>query len=117
LPEQVREHARCLRTDGVRWVVAILHDGVDWWPTGGRQYAIRSRTMRISDVCRGWIDDVDLVLGGNMPADWTGQLQGVPAGHAGFFAANALIVHLPPSPERPEIRGCPFDPGETRNFS
>lgn len=105
-PERVRDHTRSLRAEGARWVVAILHDGVDWWPERqGDTYAIRSRATRISDVCRGWVDEVDLVLGGHMPADWIGQLQGVPAGHAGFFAASALVVDLPPPPDGPVIRG------------
>jgi len=30
--ERVGPLARELRSQGARWVVAILHDGVDWWP-------------------------------------------------------------------------------------
>jgi hypothetical protein len=43
-PRRVGPLARELRSEGARWVVAILHDGVDWWPNlelvpdaGGRE--------------------------------------------------------------------------------
>ena len=31
-PDRVGQLAAQLRARGARWVVAILHDGVDWWP-------------------------------------------------------------------------------------
>jgi 2',3'-cyclic-nucleotide 2'-phosphodiesterase (5'-nucleotidase family) len=34
-PQRVVALAEDLRRDGARWVVALLHDGVTWWPSGG----------------------------------------------------------------------------------
>src|SRR4051794_3547514 len=33
-PERVVALADQMRRDGARWVVALLHDGVTWWPSG-----------------------------------------------------------------------------------
>jgi 2',3'-cyclic-nucleotide 2'-phosphodiesterase (5'-nucleotidase family) len=104
-PERVREHAADLRRHGARWVVAILHDGVDWWPDERDGRSVRHRAERLTSVSRDWVDQVDLVLGGHVPVDWSGSLNGVPAGHAGFFAATALLVDLEAPPAPPAIRG------------
>jgi len=53
--DRVRALARDLRRDGARWVVGLLHDGVEWWPSdeaGGAPIATRSE--RREAVARPW---------------------------------------------------------------
>jgi 2',3'-cyclic-nucleotide 2'-phosphodiesterase (5'-nucleotidase family) len=99
--------ARELRDQGARWVVAILHDGVDWWPDldpGGPP--TRARAERLAATTRPWAGEVDLVIGGHVPDGWVGELAGTPAGHAHVFAASVLIVDLPgQGASRPVVRG------------
>jgi hypothetical protein len=105
--ERVGPLARELRTAGARWVVAILHDGVDWWPVldpGGP--ATRSRSQRLAAVAGPWAGQVDLIVGGHVPDAWAGELAGTPAGHAHVFAASVLVVDLPGQDRAgPAVRG------------
>jgi 2',3'-cyclic-nucleotide 2'-phosphodiesterase (5'-nucleotidase family) len=94
--DRVAPLARELRTQGARWVVAVLHDGVDWWPSpepGGP--ATRARAGRLADVAQPWAEAVDLVVGGHVPDGWVGELAGTPAGHAHVFADSVLVIDLP----------------------
>ena len=94
--ERVEPLARDLRGRGARWVVAVLHDGVDWWPNlepGGP--ATFARAERLADVARPWAGAVDLVVGGHVPDGWVGELAGTPAGHAHVFADSVLVADLP----------------------
>ena len=94
--DRVAPLARELRTQGARWVVAMLHDGVDWWPSpepGGP--ATRARAGRLADVAQPWAEAVDLVVGGHVPDGWVGELAGTPAGHAHVFADSVLVIDLP----------------------
>jgi 2',3'-cyclic-nucleotide 2'-phosphodiesterase (5'-nucleotidase family) len=105
--ERVGPLARELRTKGARWVVATLHDGVDWWPnldSGGPP--TRARPARLADVAHPWAAEVDLIIGGHVPDAWVGELAGTPAGHAHVFAASVLVVDLPAEAgARPVVRG------------
>jgi 2',3'-cyclic-nucleotide 2'-phosphodiesterase (5'-nucleotidase family) len=105
--ERVGPLARELRSRGARWVVAILHDGVDWWPDlepGGP--ATRARAERLADTARPWAGEVDLIVGGHVPDGWVGELAGTPAGHAHVFAASVLVIDLPADEgARPAVRG------------
>src|SRR5215217_8112023 len=67
--------ARALRRDGARWVVALLHDGVEWWPQGR---GIVTRSTRLEGVVRHWAHEVDLILGGHNFGAWSGTLGGTP---------------------------------------
>jgi hypothetical protein len=94
--ERVEPLARDLRGQGARWVVAVLHDGVDWWPNlepGGPPTLARAE--RLADVARPWAGAVDLIVGGHVPDGWVGELAGTPAGHAHVFADSVLVVDLP----------------------
>ena len=94
--ERVAPLARELRGQGARWVVAILHDGVDWWPNpepGGPP--TRARADRLGEVARPWAETVDLIVGGHVPDGWVGELGGTPAGHAHVFADSVLVIDLP----------------------
>src|SRR5919108_2037646 len=97
-PERVGSLARELREEGARWVVALLHDGVDWWPDG----PIGTRCDRLTAVAEPWAAQVDLILGGHTQAEWVGALGGTPAGHAHPYAASVLVVDLL---TRPIVRG------------
>jgi hypothetical protein len=102
-PERVAVHARELGAAGARWVVALLHEGVTWWPAdepGGEPIATRSD--HLDAVARPWAAHVDLVLGGHNFGCWTGTLGGRPAGEPHLFAASLVVVDLG---ERPVVRG------------
>jgi 2',3'-cyclic-nucleotide 2'-phosphodiesterase (5'-nucleotidase family) len=106
-PERVGPLARELRSQGARWVVAILHDGVDWWPNlepdGPATWA---RSERLAGVARPWATEVDLIVGGHVPDAWVGELAGTPAGHAHVFAASGVAIDLPGQEgSRPVVRG------------
>jgi hypothetical protein len=90
-PEQVVEHARELRAAGADWVVALLHDGVAWWPAGD---GIATRADRLESVVRPWAAAVDVIAGGHDFGAWTGELAGCPAGEPYLFAAAALVIDL-----------------------
>jgi len=106
-PERVGPLAGELRAQGARWVVAILHDGVDWWPNpdpGGPP--TRSRSERLAALAAPWANQVDLVVGGHVPDAWVGELAGTAAGHAHVFAASVVVVDLPGQVgSRPLVRG------------
>jgi 2',3'-cyclic-nucleotide 2'-phosphodiesterase (5'-nucleotidase family) len=105
--ERMEPLARDLRRQGARWVVAVLHDGVDWWPNlepGGPP--TRARAERLAEVVRPWAGTVDLIVGGHVPDGWVGELAGTPAGHAHVFADSVLVVDLPAQErERAVVRG------------
>jgi 2',3'-cyclic-nucleotide 2'-phosphodiesterase (5'-nucleotidase family) len=104
---RVEPMARDLRHQGARWVVAVLHDGVDWWPNlepGGPPTLARAE--RLAGVARPWAGAVDLVVGGHVPDGWAGELAGTPAGHAHVFADSVLVVDLPGNDQaRAVVRG------------
>jgi 2',3'-cyclic-nucleotide 2'-phosphodiesterase (5'-nucleotidase family) len=88
---RVPELARELRADGARWVVALLHDGVEWWPSGR---GIATRSERIEALVRPWAADVDLILGGHNFGAWTGTLAGTPFAQPYLFASAVAVAEL-----------------------
>jgi hypothetical protein len=90
-PERVPELARALRADGARWVVALLHDGVEWWPAGA---SVATRKDRLEALVRPWAAAVDLILCGHNFAGWAGTLAGTPAGQPHVFAGSAVVAEL-----------------------
>nr|WP_161556630.1 metallophosphoesterase [Micromonospora acroterricola] len=104
-PHRVAELSADLRADGARWVVVLLHDGVDWWPQQPDAAVVGARTERLTTLTEPWITSVDLVLGGHTPASWIGTLGGVPFGHPHIFAASVLVVDLPSNGGRADVRG------------
>jgi hypothetical protein len=87
--------ARALRRDGARWVVALLHDGVEWWPSG---VGIATRSDRLQVAASPWAAHVDLVLAGHNFGTWAGTLDGTPAVEPHLFAAPVGVVDLAPEP-------------------
>lgn len=105
-PDRVEALARELREQGARWVAALLHDGVEWWPSGGQGGPpIRTRSDRLDGLARPWARHVDLVLCGHNLCGWVGELGGTPAGHAYVYASSVLVVDVAPPPNRPVVRG------------
>jgi 2',3'-cyclic-nucleotide 2'-phosphodiesterase (5'-nucleotidase family) len=88
---RVGDLADGLRRDGARWVVALLHDGVDWWPSGG---GIATRSDRLEALVRPWAADVDLILAGHNFGAWTGTLAGTPAAEPYLFASSVVVAEL-----------------------
>jgi hypothetical protein len=95
-PQRAAAHARELRAAGARWVVALLHDGVEWWPLGpvGGGPPVGTRSTRLDAVARPWAEHVDLVLGGHNFASWTGALAGTPAAEPHVFGTTLAVVDL-----------------------
>lgn len=101
-PERIGPLARELRNAGARWVVALLHDGVEWWPSDEDGQPIGTRADRLEAVARPWAAEVDLILGGHNFGAWTGRLALTPAGEPHLFASSVLVVDLA---DRPVVRG------------
>jgi hypothetical protein len=112
---RVPEHARALRRDGARWVVALLHDGVSWWPSDG---GVATRQDRLDAAAAPWAASVDLILGGHNFAAWTGTIAGTPAGEPHLFAGSVLVAELGDEVtirgvyRVPPVRGRPTAAGE-----
>lgn len=87
----VRAAATHLRADGAQWVLALQHDGVDWWPDGSGATVSSQRWTR---EARRWSGSVDAVFGGHTFGAWCGSLGAAAVGHAHPFAQSALIVDL-----------------------
>jgi hypothetical protein len=94
---RVGELAGELRRDGARWVVALLHDGVEWWPSDDSP-PIATRSERLEAVARPWAGDVDLILAGHNFGTWVGTLAGTPAAEPHLFAASLSVIDLAPAP-------------------
>jgi len=95
--------ARELRADGARWVVALVHDGVEFWPSG---HGIATRPSRLERVVAPWAREVDLILGGHNFGAWSGTLAGVPVAEPNLWAASVAVVDLPEEPgHEPLIQG------------
>jgi hypothetical protein len=105
--------ARSLRADGARWVVALLHDGVEFWPSGR---AIATRSTRLERVVRPWAGEVDLILGGHNFGAWSGTLAGTPFAEPNLWAASVAVVDLEGGRE-PLIQGirrvAPVEPSRS----
>ena len=98
--ERVEAHAEALRRDGARWVVVLLHDGVEWWPEDG---GIATRADRLDGVAAPWARHVDLILCGHNFGHWTGALAGTPAIEPHLFANSVAVCDL--LPDRAVVRG------------
>ena len=61
-------HAEELRASGAEWVVALLHDGVDW-RFGAAGY--EAHPERFSEVCRPWAHAVDAIFASHTFGRWT----------------------------------------------
>jgi 2',3'-cyclic-nucleotide 2'-phosphodiesterase (5'-nucleotidase family) len=104
----VGELARGLRRDGARWVVALLHDGVEWWPEGR---GIGTRADRLGVSVRGWASEVDIILGGHNFGAWSGDLAGTPFVEPNLWAASVAVVDLDDAPLIQGIRRvAPVEP-------
>jgi 2',3'-cyclic-nucleotide 2'-phosphodiesterase (5'-nucleotidase family) len=100
--ERVAAHAQDLRAQGARWVVALLHDGVTWWPHDG---SIATRSDRLDALVSPWAHSVDAIIGGHNFGAWAGTLSGTPAGEANVFAASVLVIDLPAPPAPATVVG------------
>ncbi len=68
-------HAEDLRASGVEWVVALLHDGVDW-RFGAQGY--EAHPERLSEVCGPWARSVDTIFASHTLGRWIGRVEGTP---------------------------------------
>ena len=84
-------HAEGLRASGAQWVVALLHDGVDW-RFGPRGY--KAHPERFSEVCRPWAHAVDAILASHTLGRWIGRVEGTPVVQPWPFGAELGVVEL-----------------------
>jgi 2',3'-cyclic-nucleotide 2'-phosphodiesterase (5'-nucleotidase family) len=84
-------HAEELRASGADWVVALLHDGVDW-RFGARGYEVHPE--RFSEVCRPWAHAVDAIFASHTLGRWIGRVEGTPVVQPWPFGAQLGVVEL-----------------------
>jgi 2',3'-cyclic-nucleotide 2'-phosphodiesterase (5'-nucleotidase family) len=84
-------HADELRASGAQWVVALLHDGVDWW-FGPRGY--EAHPERFSEVCRPWARSVDAIFASHTLGRWICQVEGIPVVQPWPFGAELGVVEF-----------------------
>jgi 2',3'-cyclic-nucleotide 2'-phosphodiesterase (5'-nucleotidase family) len=84
-------HAEELRASGADWVVALLHDGVDW--RFGRE-GYEAHPERFSEVCRPWAQAVDAIFASHTLGRWIGQVEGTPVVQPWPFGAELGVVEL-----------------------
>ena len=91
LGEVAIEHAESLRASGAEWVVALLHDGVDW-RFGGEGY--EAHPGRFSEVCKPWARSVDAIFASHTLGRWIGRVEGTPVVQPWPFGAELGVVEL-----------------------
>jgi len=91
LGEVAIEHAESLRASGAEWVVALLHDGVDW-RFGAQGYEVHPR--RFSEVCKPWARSVDAIFASHTLGRWIGRVEGTPVVQPWPFGAELGVVEL-----------------------
>ena len=95
--ERVEPLARDLRARGARWIVALCHDGVEWWP---KESSFATRADRLRAAAAPWAPHVALVLLGHNFGAWVGELAGTPAGEPHLFASSVVVVDLATASKR-----------------
>jgi 2',3'-cyclic-nucleotide 2'-phosphodiesterase (5'-nucleotidase family) len=84
-------YAEELRASGADWVVALLHDGVDW-RFGGEGY--EAHAGHFSEVCRPWAQAVDAIFASHTLGRWIGRVEGTPVVQPWPFGAELGVVEL-----------------------
>jgi hypothetical protein len=91
---RLAKHAEELRCDGCRWIVALLHDGMDWATDPQVSHAVQPDAARF----RAWWDEllrqVDVVVAGHTLNRHLGLLDDVPVVQPWAFGAELAIVDL-----------------------
>jgi 2',3'-cyclic-nucleotide 2'-phosphodiesterase (5'-nucleotidase family) len=87
----VTRRSKGLRSSGADWVVALLHDGVDWrFGTGGYE----ARPGRFSEACRPWAHAVDAIFASHTLGRWVGRVEGTPVVQPWPFGAELGVVEF-----------------------
>jgi 2',3'-cyclic-nucleotide 2'-phosphodiesterase (5'-nucleotidase family) len=84
-------HAEELRVSGAQWVVALVHDGVDWH--FGRE-GYEAHPERFSEVCRPWAYAVDAIFASHTLGRWIGRVEGTPVVQPWPFGAELGVIEL-----------------------
>jgi hypothetical protein len=84
-------YAEELRASGADWVVALLHDGVDW-RFGGEGY--EAHAGHFSEVCRPWAHAVDAIFASHTLGRWIGRVEGTPVVQPWPFGAELGVAAL-----------------------
>jgi 2',3'-cyclic-nucleotide 2'-phosphodiesterase (5'-nucleotidase family) len=84
-------HAEELRASGADWVLALLHDGVDW-RFGAKSYEVR--TGRFSEVCRPWAHAVDAIFASHTLGHWIGRVERTAVIQPWPFGAELGVVEF-----------------------
>lgn len=93
LAEVAAGAARNLRSAGAAFVVALLHDGMEWEATGsGKGAVIPARFAADHGV---WLDEVDAVVAGHtIVGDWFGRIGGTLVAQPWPFGAEVGVIDL-----------------------
>lgn len=87
----VVRHSKDLRASGVDWVVALLHDGVDWrFGAGGYE----AHPERFSKTCRPWAHAVDAIFASHTLGHWVGRVGGTLVVQPWPFGAELGVVEF-----------------------
>jgi 2',3'-cyclic-nucleotide 2'-phosphodiesterase (5'-nucleotidase family) len=90
--DALREQGPTVRADaGAEWVVALLHDGVDW-RFGGEGY--EAHPQRFSEVCRPWAHAVDAIFASHTLGRWVGRVEGIPVVQPWPFGSELGVVEF-----------------------
>ena len=87
----VLRHAEDLRASGADWVVALIHEGVDWRIGEGGYVA---ELGRFTELCRTWARAVDAIIGTHALGRWVGRIEGTPVVQPWPFGAELGVVEL-----------------------
>jgi 2',3'-cyclic-nucleotide 2'-phosphodiesterase (5'-nucleotidase family) len=87
----VVRHAGELRASGAQWVVALIHDGVDW-SIGSRGYV--ADPQRFAALCMPWARSVDAIVGTHTLGRWIGRVEGTPVVQPWPLGAELGVLEL-----------------------
>lgn len=88
----VSDAAIHLRRQGVDFIVALVHDGIDWSISSDNQYI--SHPTRFADLCRPWSRLVDVILAGHTLGRFIGHIDATPVLQPWAFGAEIGVVEL-----------------------
>jgi 2',3'-cyclic-nucleotide 2'-phosphodiesterase (5'-nucleotidase family) len=100
LDEAVTRWAGELRERGARWIVLVLHDGVDFIPSPQGQMSnfgapgLNVDVSRLHGIVKKWLPHIDGLVCGHTLIRWFGELEGVPVAQPMVYGAEVGVIAL-----------------------